>query len=113
MHYLKRLIGDVVLVQHIEKSIESDTLIIPDNISQKAGAVIARVIEWGIVPFERRNIGRNKDKKFFVCDELEFRTFREYIKVIVPTHLGTRNLFKDYPDYILYDGEDILAIIEE
>lgn len=111
-----QLIGDIVLVRHIGKNIESTLLHIPESVRSKSGGILAEVVDWGFVPHQRRKIGKHKNKKVFICDELNYHwkeTGNRFMKVIVPQHLGTRKLFPKYPDLILYDGEDVLAIVDD
>lgn len=108
------LLGDVVLVQHLQKNIQSSVLHIPETVRSKAGGIVAQVIDYGFVPHERRKHGKHKNKKFFVGDVLASYEHEsgDLPLVVVPEHFGTRGLFPEYPEFILYDGEDVLAIVE-
>jgi co-chaperonin GroES (HSP10) len=89
-HYI--FLGDVVIVKHLEQqSLKSSLIHIPETVANnKLGGVPAVVVAIGS----------------------KFR-HKEYIQVgdwvIVPYQFGTRNMLKDSPDAIVYDGEDILA----
>lgn len=85
-----RFLGDVVIVEHIGKNIESSILYIPDDAKSKAGGIRARVIAIG--------------EKFPFRDELSIGDV-----VIVPEQLGSRGRVPEIPQAIVYDGEDVLA----
>lgn len=99
--------GDTVLVRHLSKSIKSSTIIIPDTVRTRPELVEAEVIAFGNVPMQRRKNPKHKDKKYFVCDDLKVGD-----TVLVPEHLGTRGAFPTYPSFIIYDGEDVTAIVK-
>jgi len=98
-----KYLGDVIIVEHIGKNIQSKILFIPDDIRSKAGGILAKVIAIGYVPKQRR-----KKKHYYPQDEIAIGD-----TVIVPEQLGSRNRIKWNEKAIVYDSEDVVAVIRE
>ena len=87
---INRLLKDVIGVKHISKPITSSILHVPETVSQNSIANVEAVVVL---------IG----EKFRFKDDVKIGSI-----VLVPNHFGTRM----ENDLIIYDGEDILAIVE-
>ena len=98
-----RYLGDIVIVEHIGKNITSNVIAIPDDVRSKCGGIMARVVALGHVPPHRR-----KKKHHYPQDELKVGDV-----VVVTEQFGTRGRIKDNPNAIIYDSEDVHAIISE
>ena len=96
-----KVLGDVVIVEHIGCNVKSSILFIPDDVRSKAGGIEARVLAIGHVSPERR-----KKKHYYPQDELKVGDV-----VVVVEQLGTRKAIPDNPNAIVYDSEDVLAIV--
>lgn len=96
---LKTILHDQILVQHLDSKPVSASIYIPETASsQRVGLVEARVVQVG--------------NEFKYKDDVKVGD-----KVLVPVHFGTRMLcLQDElidPLYIMYDGEDVMAIVED
>lgn len=94
-------LGDIVVVEHIGKNVESKLIFIPDDTKSKAGGIRAKVVAVGKVSPERRKKGRFYPQDYLTVGDT----------VIVPEHLGSRNRVPNNPLAIIYDGEDVVAKI--
>lgn len=86
-----RFIGDVLVVEHIGKNIESKIIHIPDDVRNELKPIKAIVVGIG--------------EKFKYKDDVWTGDI-----VLVPEHLGSRNRIPDNPKAIVYDGDDVLAV---
>ena len=96
-----RALGDVLIVEHIEKPMQHNGLIqLPESVQEHVHCipVRAKIISIG---------SKFRHRSDILPGDI----------VVVPFHLGTRlpreDVSKSSPQYIVYDGEDVLAKIEE
>lgn len=99
-----KILGDIVIVEHIKDNWDSRLIWIPNAVKNRFGGICAKVIALGFVPPHRR-----KKKKYYPQDELKVGDV-----VVVPEHFGTRGRackILNNENAIIYDGEDVLAIV--
>jgi len=106
-------IGDIVIVEHIEKHIKSDVLVIPEITRNYVMPIKAKVLSVGklVMPrshYLQKRKARGCNIKTFACDDIQVGDI-----VLVPEELGTRNRISENPNAIIMDGEDILGKVEE
>lgn len=108
-----KFLGDIIVVEHLEKNIQSSTLIIPETTRDWVAPVKARVLAIGKLVKPRKEYLKDRKKRFcanktFACDYISIGDI-----VLVPIELGTRGRISGNDDAIIYDSEDILGIVEE
>lgn len=92
-----KFLGDIIVVEPLEKTVVSDTIVVPETVREGIKHIKAKVIAVGIV----RN---RKSGRYYAGDDLKPND-----TVLVPSHLGSRNRVPDNPKAIIYDSEDIVA----
>lgn len=108
-----KFLGDIIVVEHLEKNIQSSTLIIPETTRDWVAPVKAKVLAIGKLVKPRKEYLKDRKKrrcanKTFACDYISIGDI-----VLVPIELGTRGRISGNDNAIIYDSEDILGIVEE
>jgi co-chaperonin GroES (HSP10) len=108
-----KFLGDIIVVEHLEKNIQSSTLIIPETTRDWVAPVKAKVLAIGKLVKPRKDYLRDRKKrgctnKTFACDYISIGDI-----VLVPVELGTRGRISGNDDAIIMDSEDIIALVED
>lgn len=108
-----KFLGDIIVVEHIGSNIKSDVLMLPETLRNDLKPIEARVIGIGKLIKPRKDYLKDRKRrgctnKVFACDYLNVGD-----TVLVYEHLGTRNRIVDNPKAIIYDSEDVLALIDK
>lgn len=105
--------GDIIVVEPLEKNIQSSILIIPDIVRDKMTTIRAKVIGIGELTSHIKKLAVKKrqvlnDTKrrdtYFPQDDLQIGDV-----VFVKEELGTRSRIPGHPTARIYDSEDVLA----
>lgn len=107
-----KFLGDIIVVEHLGSNVVSNTLIIPEEHRKDLKPIEAKVLAIGKLVKPRKDYlkirrKRGCDNKVFACDYL-----KEGDTVLVYEHLGTRGRVPFNDKAIIYDSEDVIALIE-
>lgn len=105
--------GDIVIVEQETTNVKSSILEIPEIHRKEMKAIKAKVIAIGKLIKPRKNYLRDRKKR--QCTNTTFGC--DYLKVgdiiLVPEELGTRGSVPFNDKAIIYDTEDVLALVED